>query len=405
MEEQPTYGVQPQEQPNYLEKVQTQLAALHLLMQLGWQYLTPEAANRLRGDRLDGTILEPELVDHIRSHCRFTFKGATHHFTENAIQSAVQTLKGFRASGAVHQNEQAYDLLCLGTSVPQTIEGDTKSFTIDYIDWKNPANNTYHCTAEFKVERVGFQKHCIPDIVLFVNGIPLVVMECKRSAYTRTKRKPIDWAIDQLGNYQAKGGIPQLFLFSQLLLALARDKARYGTTGTPPQFWSVWKEGGVDGAIRRVMDGPAVDEGMAALLSGPFAEVREAYLLLVNQGREITEQDRTVYALCRPERLLELAYQFILFDAGAKKIARYQQYFTVREILNRVLSGTEGQARPGGVVWHTQGSGKSLTMVMLAKSLALHPAILSPKIILVTDRIDLEDQICGTFRACGLAPE
>ena len=252
---------------------------------------------------------------------------------------------------------------------------------------------------------MGFQKHCIPDIVLFVNGIPLVVMECKRSADTRTKRKPIDWAIDQLGNYQAKGGIPQLFLFSQLLLALARDKARYGTTGTPPQFWSVWKEGGVDGAIRRVMDGPAVDEGMAALLSGPFAEVREAYLLLVNQGREITEQDRTVYALCRPERLLELAYQFILFDAGAKKIARYQQYFSVREILKRVLSGTEGQARPGGVVWHTQGSGKSLTMVMLAKSLALHPSILSPKIILVTDRIDLEDQICGTFRSCGLAPE
>ena len=134
MEEQPTYGVQPQELPSYLEKVQTPLAALHLLMQLGWQYLTPEAANRLRGDRLDGTILEPVLVDHIRSHCRFTFKGATHHFTENAIQSAVQTLKGFRASGAVHQNEQAYDLLCLGTSVPQTVEGDTKSFTIDYID-------------------------------------------------------------------------------------------------------------------------------------------------------------------------------------------------------------------------------------------------------------------------------
>jgi type I restriction enzyme R subunit len=405
MEDQPAYGVQPHELPSYLEKVQSQLPALHLLMQMGWHYLTPEKANRLRGDRLGSTILEPVLVDHIRSRCRFTFKGAAHPFTENAIQSAVQTLKGFRATGAVHQNEQAYDLLCLGTSVPQTIEGDTKSFTIDYIDWKKPANNTYHCTAEFKVERVGFQKHYFPDIVLFVNGIPLVVMECKRSAYTRTRQKPIDWAIDQLDDYQAKDGIPQLFLFGQLLLALARDKARYGTTGTPSRFWSVWKEEGLDGAIRRLMDAPLDDEGMDRLLSGPFAEVRDAYLSLVNQGREITEQDRTVYALCRPGRLLELAYRFILFDAGAKKIARYQQYFTVREILKRVMSGPEGQARPGGVVWHTQGSGKSLTMVMLAKSLALHPAILSPRIILVTDRIDLDDQICGTFRACGLAPE
>ncbi len=405
MEDQPAYGIQPHELPNYLEKVQSQLPALHLLMQLGWEYLIPEEANRLRVDRLGSTILEPVLVDHIRSHCRFTFKGATHPFTENAIQSAVQALKGFRATGATHQNEQAYDLLCLGTSVPQTIEGDTKSFTIDYIDWKNPANNTYHCTAEFKVERVGFQKHYIPDIVLFVNGIPMDVMECKRSAYTQAKKKPIEGAIDQLGDYQAKDGIPQLFLFSQLLLALARDKARFGTTGTPSQFWSVWKESGLDGALRRAMDTPVDDVAMAELLSGPFADARNAYHALVAQGRGMTEQDRTLYALCRPERLLELAYKFILFDAGSKKIARYQQYFTVREIIKRVLSGSEGQARPGGVVWHTQGSGKSLTMVMLAKYLALHPAILNPKIILVTDRIDLDDQICGTFRACGLAPE
>ncbi|MFZ1984347.1 MAG: HsdR family type I site-specific deoxyribonuclease [Desulfatitalea sp.] len=405
MEEEPAYGVQPHELPSYLEKVQSQLSALHLLMQMGWTYLTPEEGSRLRGERLGATILEPVLVEHIRGHCRFTFKGAVHPFTENAIQSAVQALKGFRATGAPHQNEQAYDLLCLGTSVPQTIEGDTKSFTIDYIDWKNPSNNTFHCTAEFKVERVGFQKHYIPDIVLFVNGIPLVVMECKRSAHAQTKQDSIDLAIGQLADYQAKDGIPQLFLFSQLLLALARDKARYGTTGTPPQYWSAWKEAGLAGELRRALDLPVDAKQMGQLLSGPFAEVRGAYRSLAAQSREITEQDRTLYALCRPARLLELAYQFILFDAGAKKIARYQQYFTVQEILKRVLSAAEGQTRPGGVVWHTQGSGKSLTMVMLAKSLAVHPSILNPKIILVTDRIDLDDQICGTFRACGLTPE
>ncbi len=405
MEDQFAYGDPARALPNYPEKLHCRLPALHLLMQLGWEYLPPEKADRLRAGRLSSTILEPVLVDHIRSHCRFTFKGGTHPFTENAVQSAVQALKGVRATGGTHRNEQAYDLLCLGTSVPQTVEGDTKSFAIDYIDWRNPANNTYQCTAGFKVERAGFQKHHAPDIVLFVNGIPLVVMTCRCSACPSTRLAPVDWAIEQLGGYQAKGGIPQLFLYSQLLLALARDTVRYGTTGTPPRFWSVWRESGLDGALRRIIKTPVDDQRMAMLLAGPFADVRDAYLDLIAQGRRISEQDRTLFALCRPERLLELIYKFILFEGGAKKVARYHQYFTVREILKRVLRTDLQHSRPGGVVWHTQGSGKSLTMVMLAKSLALHPQIVNPKIILVTDRIELDDQICGTFRSCGLAPE
>lgn len=405
MEEQAQYGRPAHELPNYLEKVQSQLPALQLLMQLGWQYLTPEETVKLRGGRLGATILEPILVDHIRSHCRYEFKGDTHPFTENAIQNAVQALKGFRATGATYQNEQAYDLLCLGTSVPQTVEGDTKSFTIDYIDWKNPENNRYHCTAEYKVERIGYQKHYVPDIVLFINGIPLVIIECKRSAYTQTKKKPIDLAVVQLAEYQAKDGIPQLFLYSQLLLALARDKAQYGTTGTPRQFWTVWKEKNLDDSTRPLLKQPLDQQDVDTLLSGPFVDVRSKFLSILGQGREIYEQDRALYALCRPERLMELAYKFILFDKGTKKIARYQQYFTVHDIMKRALSTPQDEPRQGGVVWHTQGSGKSLTMVMLAKSLALHPGIPNPKVILVTDRIDLDDQICGTFRACGLEPE
>ena len=405
MEEQAPFGTFDHELPSYLEKVQSQLPALQLLMQMGWQYLTPEETVNLRGGRLGAAILETILVDHIRGHCRYEFKGATHPFTENAIQNAVQALKGFRATGATHQNEQAYDLLCLGTSVPQTVEGDTKSFTIDFIDWKNPENNSYHCTAEYKVERIGFQKHYIPDTVLLVNGIPLVVIECKRSAYTQTKKKPIDLAIDQLDDYQAKDGIPQLFLYSQLLLALARDKARYGTTGTARQFWTVWREEHLDTPIQKLIHQPFDQEDIDKLLSWPFADVRNDFLTVLEKGREVYEQDRALYALCRPERLLELAYKFILYDGGIKKIARYQQYFTVHDIMDRVMSAAANEPRRGGVVWHTQGSGKSLTMVMLAKSLALRTDILNPKVILVTDRIDLDDQICGTFRACGLEPE
>jgi type I restriction enzyme R subunit len=405
MENQTPFGAPEHELPSYLEKVQSQLPALHLLMQMGWQYLTPEETVKQRNRRLGAVVLEPILIDHIRKHCCYQFKGAVHPFTENAIQNAVQTVKNFRATGALHQNEQLYDLLCLGTSVPQTVEGDTKSFTIEYIDWKNPANNSYHCTAEFKVERIGYDKHFIPDIVLFVNGIPLVVIECKRSAYTQVKKKPIELAIDQLSGYQARDGIPQLFLYNQLLLALVRDKAHYGTTGTRRQFWAAWQEDRLDDDIRPLLDTPLGQKETDRLLSGPLADVKSNYLKIIDQGRKIYEQDRALYALCRPERLLELAYKFILFDNGTKKIARYQQYFTVHDIIKRVLNGNPTEPRPGGVVWHTQGSGKSLTMVMLAKSLALHSDITNPKIVLVTDRIDLDDQICGTFRACSLQPE
>ena len=405
MEEQAPYGISEHEVPSYLEKVQSQLPALQLLISMGWEYLTPEETVKLRGARLGSFILEPILLEHIRNCCCYDFKGNTHPFAENAIQNAVQALKAFRATGATHQNEQAYDLMCLGVSVPQTIEGDTKSFTIDFIDWKNPEKNAFHCTAEYKVERLGYQKHYVPDIVLFVNGIPLVVMECKRSAYTQAKKQPIDLAIDQLADYQVKDGIPQLFLYCQILMALARDKARYGTTGTPRPFWTLWREEYPNNEIQRLLKRPMNRQAVDRLLSGPFKDVRKDYSAILEQGREIYEQDRLLYSQCRPERLLELTYKFVLFDNGIKKLARYQQYFTVHDIMKRVLTAKQDESRPGGVVWHTQGSGKSLTMVMLAKTLALHPEISNPKIVLVTDRIDLDDQILGTFRACGLEPE
>jgi type I restriction enzyme R subunit len=398
MEDEPLY-----ETPNYLESVQSQLPALQLLVEMGWEYLTPEQCSKLRNGRLGTAVLDPILYDFIRGHGRYTFKGGEHVFTENAIANAVQALKSFRATGAIHQNEQVYDLLCLGTSVPQTVEGDTKSFSIAYIDWKHPEKNRYHCTAEFKVERVGLQKHYVADIVLFINGIPVVVIECKRSAYSDNKKQPVDLAIEQLLRYQKKNGIPQVFLYSQLLLALARDKAEYGTTGTPRKFWTVWREEGIDESIEELVKRPVPEA--SPILTGPFAAAAEGFLKLHSEGRKVYQQDRALYALCRPERLLRLIYRSIVFDNGIKKVARYQQFFAVEDILKRVRGGDPDEPRAGGVVWHTQGSGKSLTMVMLAKALVLSPDILTPKVVLVTDRIDLDDQICNTFRACGLEPE
>jgi type I restriction enzyme R subunit len=118
----------------------------------------------------------------------------------------------------------------------------------------------------------------------------------------------------------------------------------------------------------------------------------------------VTVQDRCIYSLCRPERLLELTYRFTLFDGGIKKIARYQQYFVIKSALERVQQFDSEGRRKGGVIWHTQGSGKSLTMVMLARSLAMDAGVRNPRIVLVTDRDDLDVQLGNTFKACGLEP-
>jgi type I restriction enzyme R subunit len=203
--------------------------------------------------------------------------------------------------------------------------------------------------------------------------------------------------------------IPRLFGFVQLALALAVSEAKYATVGTSAKYWAVWKEEHPDAqALKKLISQPLAAEVQDRLFSGEFAKARPFFdKLLKKRGREITEQDAALHSLCRPERLLEMAERYVLFDGGDKKIARYQQYFCVRRILDRVRHRDTDGSRRGGVVWHTQGSGKSLTMVMLAKCLALdlpRQGADDFKVVLVTDRVDLDDQIYGTFKNCGTAP-
>ncbi len=385
--------------PRFDEDSISQLPALHLLQNLGWQYLTPEEALKLRGGKPGGVLLEGVLADWLRKHNRVRFKGRELPFTEGNILSALQALKEIPFDGLVRTNEKIYDLLCLGKSLQQSVDGDIKSFTLHYIDWEHPENNVFHVTEEFAVERTGSHQTRRPDIVLFVNGIPFGVIECKSPHI----KDPIREAISQQIRNQKDDEIPHLFLYSQLLLALSKNEAKYATTGTPAKFWAVWRE-----------ESPDFEEKLQELVNIPLSEEQVDKLFIENEWlvrekpaeygtlkRQVTEQDRALFALCRPERLLELSYRFILFDAGVKKIARYQQYFCVKKIMDRIKTRERDGRRRGGVVWHTQGSGKSLTMVLLAKSIALCPEIPDYKIVLVTDRVDLDDQIYRTFHHCG----
>lgn len=382
------------------EKLLSQIPALQVLIALGYDYLPPERTLELRGGRLGSVVLDEVLREQIKRLSRIRHKGSEYRFSEENVQSAVQRLKGVRFEGLQRTNQAVYDLLTLGVTLEQTIEGDSRSFGLRFIDWETPANNAFHVTAEFPVERTGGTETVRPDIVLFVNGIPLAVIESKAPSVE------VDEAVSQQIRNQRLDHIPQLFTFTQLLVALNKNEARYGTVGYSAPFWGLWRERGEDAEeVARAVHAELTRAQADLLYSGEFSSARAHFEALDASGaREVTPQDEALYRLCRPERLLDLAYRFTLFEGGEKRIARYQQYFVVKSALQRVKGLDEKGARAGGMIWHTQGSGKSLTMVMLARNLALDPEIRSPRVVLVTDRDDLDKQLKNTFAACGLEP-
>ncbi|MGL4292386.1 MAG: type I restriction endonuclease subunit R, partial [Bacteroidales bacterium] len=296
-------------------------------------------------------------------------------------------------------------LLTAGKTLEQSIDGDKKSFTLQYIDWQNPANNVFHVTEEFTVTRGGMSDTYRPDIVLFVNGIPLCVIECKRPDI----KDSLTQAISQHLRNQKEDGIRSLYVYSALLLSVATQTASYATAGTPEKFWSKWTE---QFANREEQDlyaqelSAKVNEKRinSKLFGERFGYVRNHFERMYESEIKPSVQDGYLYSLCRPDRLLKLMYSFTLFDDGIRKVARYQQFFAVEKTIERIGHITGGK-RKGGVIWHTQGSGKSLTMVLLAQAIVLDKTIRNPKIVLVTDRTDLDRQITATFRKCGTPVE
>ncbi|MEK6259033.1 MAG: HsdR family type I site-specific deoxyribonuclease [Planctomycetota bacterium] len=389
----------------FLEDLVSHLPALQLLQQVGYQYLTPTEALDLRGGRRSKVVLEPILIEQLRKLNQITFKGQTHDFTESNLKNAVDALTTIPFDGLVKTNEQAFDLLTLGKSEEQTIDGNKRSYTIQFLDWDHPENNVYHIADEFGVEKTASHELREPDLVLFVNGIPLAVIECKRP----DERDAVEVGISQHLRNQRQDEIPGLFIYSQLLLSICQNHGKYATAGTPKKFWSSWKEehaDDLDVKLAKLINTPLTTKQRERMVeSRKPAVVAKMQELLAAGQRLPSSQDRLLYCLLRPERLLELAYRYILFDKNIKKVARYQQYFAIGETLARVTKSKGDEQRPGGVIWHTTGSGKSLTMVMLAKALSLEPTITNPRVVIVTDRIDLDRQIWKTFLACRKSVE
>ncbi|MBE0349836.1 type I restriction endonuclease subunit R [Pseudoalteromonas lipolytica] len=394
----------------FQEEFSAKIPALTLLTNLGYTFIPPSECERLRGNTLAGNksthqvVLLPVMRAFLAKQT-FSFAGKQHTLSEAAIDKVMHELNPAMNLGLKAANEKIYDALMYGVSVTEFIDGKKASPTIKLIDWHNIDNNAFHCTEELVVQNTEGTGNRRPDIVCFVNGLPLVVIEAKRPDSNKEGKSTNAEAISQHIRNQKQDEIPHLYAYSQLLLAINGHEGLYATCGTPEKFWAKWKEEQITEAeFVRLKNHTLRDEQLNALFNHRPAKDKDDYLSLVAAGElTITDQDRLIVSLLRPERLLDMTRLFTLFDKKAGKIvARYQQVFGIKALIERINTFDDTGAREGGVIWHTTGSGKSFTMVFLSKALIWLEELAQCRVIIVTDRVDLEDQLSRTFASGGV---
>ena len=282
-------------------------------------------------------------------------------------------------AGLLENNRVVHDLLTTFPSVAENRQTGEVSPTVRYVDFENPRANRLRAVCQFKVAVPGTDHHIIPDIVLFVNGLPLVVIECKSPLVN----EPLASAIDQLQRYSRQRGEvgegnPELFWYSQFLIVTCRNQTKFGTITTDiEKLWYSWR-----------------DPYPVKLSELPTAG-----------GTSPNDQQRLMAGMCRPESLLSLLQSFTVFsidDKGRtlKIVGRYQQFRAVKKAVARLRDGLTPRAR-SGIIWHTQGSGKSLTMMFLVRELRRLNEFAAWKIVFITDRTQLESQLGETAASLG----
>ncbi len=388
--------------PKTQEQYSSHIPALHVLAALGYEYIPPDECLARRGGT-NAVLLKDVLIETLKAR-RFEYKGREYPLSPNAIDQIVRELEApAMHEGLLAANEKLYDKLTLGITVTEFVGGSRHQPTIPIIDWQNPENNTFQMTDEFAVSNTLNTGTRRPDIVCFVNGIPLAVIEAKRPDAGNPNKNMLDEGISQMIRNQKDDEIPHLFAYSQLLLSISGIDGRYGTTKTARKFWAGWREEDFDEAHFEHIKNDALNAAQrAGLLAHQKPWVRSHFESLWSQPMAVTDQDRLLISLLSPARLLEFIRYFMLYDQRVGKIAaRYQQVFGIKRLIDRVNKHGPNGAREGGVIWHTTGSGKSFTMVFLCKAMLLHPSLKQCRFIVVTDRIDLEKQLNKTFLMSG----
>jgi type I restriction enzyme R subunit len=390
--------------PKFQEEYSAKIPAMTLLMNLGWYYLNPGQALTARDGKLDQVILTHILRRELAKRT-FMYAGSSHAISTNAIDNLIDHItQPPLGEGLLTANERIYNHLVYGISVTEFVDGKKVNPTISLIDWADISNNDFSFTEEYTITRSGGIDNRRPDIVCFVNGIPLAVIEAKRPDGQTGKAPTIDEGISQSLRNQRHDEIPQLFAYSQLLISINGCKGRYGTCYTPAKFWAAWREEDIsDIAMHDIKNKPLSKAQREALFGARPPAVADWYDNLISHGElAVTEQDQLLISLLSPNRLLEMTRLFVIFDKKFGKIvARYQQYFGIKRLIERISRKNLRGSREGGVIWHTTGSGKSFTMVFLSKAIIMNDSLKQCRIIVVTDRIDLETQLSNTFLSGG----
>ena len=389
--------------PQTREHYSAHLPALHLLSNLGWRFLTTQQCLALRGSTRE-VLLKPRLIEVLKTR-RFEYKGESFPLSPSAIDQIVREISALSlGEGLLPANERLYAKLLFGITVTEFMpDGKKHQPTVPVMDWTDWHANVWEVTEELEVLSAQATHTRRPDIVCYVNGIPLVVIETKRPESGTSSKVMVQEGISQHLRNQRNDEIPNLYAYAQILLSISQTDGRYGTTHTAAKFWSRWREEELGeahmGAVKnRKLD----DQTKAALFEGKPAALRYYFESMWSQPMLPNDQDRLLISLLTPERLLELLRGFILFDRKVGKIvARYQQFFGIRALLTRIGQFRPDGGREGGVIWHTTGSGKSFTMVFLTKALLLRDDLRECRVVVVTDRIDLEGQLAKNFFTSG----
>ena len=319
---------------------------------------------------------------------------------DDQVQEVIEKVTRFDGDNLLQNNQLALELLLKGTSISENRKTGEKSPDVSIVDFDHPENNSYVAVSQFKVRIPGTDNHIYPDIICFLNGLPIVVIEAK----SPKAKEPIPEAIDQMmryceqRNYQREGN-KSLFYFNQFLVATSRQKAKFGTiTTTIEKHFYRWTDP-FPATIDELINYCNPQKHLFVDEQNNDEDIEQA------QRTSPNDQQRLVHGMLKPENLLSIIRSFSVFSTDSKGnviriVGRYQQFRAVKKTVHQLLNGTNKRER-GGIIWHTQGSGKSLTMVFLIREMWLHPKLQSYKIILLTDRTQLDDQIKETAQGVG----
>jgi type I restriction enzyme R subunit len=372
------------------EEQKVELPAIAQLQSLGWQYihgsdLSPESSDERKYYR--EVVLEARLTRAV--------KHINPWINEENLRKVVRELIHPKVATLMEANQSIWETLVHYQSVEQDLGKGRKGQTVKVIDFENPDNNEFLCANQFKVE--GPHQKIVPDIVLFVNGLPLAVIECKSPYITN----PMQTGIEQLLRYANRRhphedeGAERLFHYNQMMVSTHRDKARVGTLSSRMEHFLEWK------------DPYPLSKEQVFFQNLPYARnepdsARFSKVAEVSGGYspQPDSQQILMAGLFTPKNFLDLIQNFTVFEPVegriVKKLARYQQFRAVHKTLQRIKTGTPRKER-GGVIWHTQGSGKSLTMVFLAVKMRRDPDLRDYKLVFVTDRSQLDQQLTAIF--------